>query len=184
MTQKILLISGSGSDNSHSATNAEHLISLFALQGFDCHHWNLFEQPLPFLPGDQHREIEKSSHPIISDFIGLAKTADAYVWCTPNYHNSYSGILKNAIDLLAKRFVQRKPILLVSNGGGNQGAQPCDQLRIVARGLHGVAIPTQVITQSEDFDNTSQKRSLRCPNLLDRMEKAADELAWFTQALG
>src|SRR5438876_203322 len=82
----------------------------------------------------------------------LSPIYSTFVRGSPVYHNSFSGILKNALDSLSIQQFRNKPVALMSCGNSDRtGSQPCDHLRIVARGLLAVAIPTQVITLPSDF---------------------------------
>ena len=56
------------------------------------------------------------------------------------------------------------------------GSQPCDHLRIVARGLLAVAIPTQVITLPSDFTFAQGRYRLTNEVLQERVVRLAEEL--------
>jgi NAD(P)H-dependent FMN reductase len=113
--------------------------------------------------------------------VGLADRADAIVLATPVYHNSYSGILKDAIDALSIPQFRYKAIGLASHG--NSTTQAVDQLRIVARGLLGVAIPTQMCTSDNDYVSKDQKFLLANTAILERLERFTTELILFASAL-
>lgn len=64
---------------------------------------------------------------------------------TPVYHGSFSGPLKNALDLMGFREFEGKMIGLVGVAGGRAGAlNALDGLRTVGRALHAWVIPEQV----------------------------------------
>ena len=44
--------------------------------------------------------------------------ADFFILGTPNYHGSFSGILKNALDHLNMDYFKMKPVGLIGNSGG------------------------------------------------------------------
>ena len=63
---------------------------------------------------------------------------------TPEYHGGYSGILKNAIDLMGFDEFEGKIVGLVGVSGGSLGAsQALQGLRIIGRALHAWVIPPQ-----------------------------------------
>jgi len=63
---------------------------------------------------------------------------------TPEYHGGYSGILKNAIDLMGFDEFEGKIVGLVGVSGGSLGAsQALQGLRIIGRALHAWVIPQQ-----------------------------------------
>jgi hypothetical protein len=71
-------------------------------------------------------------------------------------------------------------VALVSCGNTDRtGGQPCDQLRIVARGLLAVAIPTQVIAIPTDFTCVQQQYHLTSEALCERTERLAEELIMY-----
>jgi NAD(P)H-dependent FMN reductase len=115
----------------------------------------------------------------------LAEAADAYLLASPVYHNSYSGVLKNALDHLMLRDVRYRPVALASHGG--RSTQAVDPLRIVVRGLLGIAIPTQVCTQEADFAGEPGEDGLYAvtdPDIQARIARQADQLLLFAKHLG
>ena len=53
----------------------------------------------------------------LAEFLTLAAACDAFVLGTPVYHDSYSGVLKNALDHLGSASLGGKVFGLVSHGG-------------------------------------------------------------------
>lgn len=49
---------------------------------------------LPFF----NEDIESNPPKVVTDFINKLKTADAFLFATPEYNRSYSAVLKNALD--------------------------------------------------------------------------------------
>lgn len=71
--------------------------------------------------------------------------ADGLIIGSPEYHGGYSGVLKNAIDLMGFKQFESKVIGLVGVGGGALGAvNALNGLRVVGRSLHAWVIPKQV----------------------------------------
>jgi NAD(P)H-dependent FMN reductase len=71
--------------------------------------------------------------------------AQGIILGTPVYHGSYSGVLKNALDLMGFREFEGKMMGLVGVSGGRTGAvNALDSLRAVGRVLHAWVIPEQV----------------------------------------
>ncbi len=72
------------------------------------------------------------------------KNANGLVLGTPEYHGSFSGVLKNALDLLGFEEVQSKMIGLIGVSGGPMGAiHALASLRTIGRHLHAWVVPHQ-----------------------------------------
>jgi FMN reductase len=64
---------------------------------------------------------------------------------TPEYHGSFSGVLKNALDLMGFEEFEGKMIGLVGVSGGAMGAvNALNSLRTVGRAVHAWVVPEQV----------------------------------------
>jgi NAD(P)H-dependent FMN reductase len=144
--------------------------------------WWLSERPLP--PADPKYHHDASSHPdpAVRQLVAQAGEAGGIVLASPVYHNSYSGILKNALDHLSMDQFHRKPVGLAGHGG-NRTTQAVDHLRIVVRGLLGVALPSQVCTANEDFEETPGGYRLLSSDIEARIQRVAEELILFAQTL-
>jgi NAD(P)H-dependent FMN reductase len=85
--------------------------------------------------------------------------AQGIILGTPEYHGSFSGVLKNALDLMGFAEIEGKMIGLVGCSGGAMGASDalCG-LRAVARALHAWVIPEQVCIPEayKAFNETGQ----------------------------
>jgi FMN reductase len=70
--------------------------------------------------------------------------ADGVILGTPEYHGSFSGVLKNALDLMGFDEFEGKMIGLVGVSGGRMGAfDAMNGLRNIGRALHAWVIPEQ-----------------------------------------
>jgi FMN reductase len=72
------------------------------------------------------------------------READGVILGTPEYHGSFSGVLKNALDLMGSDEFEGKMIGLVGVSGGRMGAfDALNGLRNIGRALHAWVIPDQ-----------------------------------------
>jgi len=139
---------------------------------------DLFVTPLP--PFDLDLRAKRGEHPdpTAANLFREAELADAFVLATPVYHNSYSGVLKNALDHLMLRDVRYRPVGLASHSG--RSTQAVDHLRQVVRGLLGVSIPTHVCTREDDFTAEAPGEfKVGNPDILARIDRFCDELPRF-----
>jgi len=72
---------------------------------------------------------------------------------------------------------------LISNGGIHSYAGSCDQLRIVARGLLAITIPTQVVTVDSDFEYFQGQFVIVNPLINDNLARLAEELIVYSLSL-
>ena len=74
------------------------------------------------------------------------KQAQGIILGTPEYHGGYSGVLKNALDLMGFEEFEGKMLGLVGVSGGALGAfGAMNSLREVGRALHAWVIPEQAL---------------------------------------
>ncbi|MDF1597831.1 MAG: NAD(P)H-dependent oxidoreductase [Acidimicrobiia bacterium] len=100
---------------------------------------DLCDYELPFCNGDRTTslpEVVRLRQDVVSGH-GL-------ILGTPEYHGGYSGVLKNAIDLMGFDEFEGKIVGLVGVSGGSMGAlQALQGLRVIGRALHAWVIPQQ-----------------------------------------
>jgi azobenzene reductase len=181
---QILLLAGSGEYPSRIMASLDFLADLLRASGAITYLWDLHCDPLPTFQASYYPNPYSNPSEIVKRFVRLAEEVDAFVWASPVYHNSYSGILKNALDTLTIHQCRYKPVALVSCGNGDRtGSQPCDHLRIVARGLLAVPIPTQLIALPGEFVRAKDRYTLVNEALQMRGLRLTQELLAFTTSL-
>jgi len=89
------------------------------------------------------------------------RRAQGIILATPEYHGGYSGVLKNALDLMGFEEFEGKMLGLIGVSGGRVGAAGAmHSLRDVGRALHAWVVPEQasVPEASEAFDEQGHCR--------------------------
>lgn len=132
------------------------------------------------------REYQKIFHSVVADESGFSpevlklkakvKNADGIILGTPEYHGSFSGVLKYILDLMGYDEFENKVTGLVGVSGGRMGAvNALSMLRIVGATLRAFVIPTAVSipTASEAFDVDG---NLHDPELADRLRAVGREV--------
>ena len=79
---------------------------------------DLADMDLPLCKSPRDQE----DNPATVDLRTRIDLADGIVLATPEYHNSFSGVLKNALDLLQYDQMRHKMFGLVGIAGGDMGA--------------------------------------------------------------
>ena len=81
----------------------------------------------------------------LANFRNEVRGAHGILLGTPEYHGSFSGVLKNALDLMGFEEFEGKMIGLVGVSAGRMGAfDALNSLRNVGRALHAWVVPEQV----------------------------------------
>src|SRR3954468_8692961 len=135
-------ISGSLRKGSYTRMAVAAALRGAASTGAATHLIDLRDYDLVFL----NRNPDESAYP--EDVFRLrreVREADAVILGTPEYHGSFSGALKNALDLMGFEEFEGKMIGLVGVSGGRMGAfEALNSLRHIGRALHAWVIPEQV----------------------------------------
>ncbi len=180
---RVLVLGGSLARPSHTGTLIRTIRDALDARGAEAEVWDLAERPLPFADPAYHRDPASHPSPDVRRLVALADRADALVLASPIYHNSYSGLLKNALDHLALPQFEGKPVGLASNAGRLPLTHAVDHLRQVVRGLGGIAIPTQVATTGQDYALADGQYRLVSPEVRERIDRFAGELVWLAARL-
>jgi azobenzene reductase len=173
----VLLVGGSRAEPSRSGALLRAVERQVAVRNASTCRWDIARRPLePIVPGAEppQEAVQLAT---------LARAADALVIVSPLYHNSYSGAVKDVLDHLTRRDVERKPIALLSNSGGMPSTQALDHLRDVVRALLGIAVPRQVVTVDADYELDGDHYRLVDPAIELRLSALADELLWLAARL-
>ena len=96
---------------------------------------------------------------------------------TPEYHGSFSGVLKNALDLMWFEEFENKVVGLIGVSGGRMGAgNALSMLRTVGATLRALVIPTDVsiARATEAFDENG---NLHDPELANRVRAVGHQVA-------
>jgi FMN reductase len=94
---------------------------------------------------------EDGDNAVVADYLAAAGRARGFLWGTPEYHGTCSGVIKNALDYLSLKYTEGKWAALVATAGGGQGATgTLITLRTVARSLHLWTLPAEVSLASSN----------------------------------
>lgn len=183
MSVRAFLLGGSLASPSHTSALLRTADAALAERGARVERWDLAERGVPAAdPGQHVLPVALREQPGRA-LAQAAARADAVVLATPLYHNSYSGMLKNALDHLSARELERKPVALLSHTGRLPSTQAIDHLRLVVRALLGIAIPAQVITVDGDWSLRDGHYRLEAPAIESRLTALVDELIWLAERL-
>ncbi len=133
---------------------------------------DLRELQLPFASSDWN----PNEWPDAEKLLTAIRGADGLLWATPEYHGSYSGALKNALDLASIADFEGKVVALLGVAAGQIGAiQALSHLRGIARQLHLWAIPSQ-LSIAKSYGAFDENGQLKDEKLAQSLEKMSAEL--------
>lgn len=136
---------------------------------------DLREYQLPFCGG------EGGSPEDVARLRAEVGRAQGIILGTPEYHGSFSGVLKNALDLMGFDEFEGKVLGLAGISGGSLGATAAlNGLREVGRGLRAWVIPEQVAVSgaSRAFDESGRPAD---PALERRLKDLGRKVARFAE---
>jgi NAD(P)H-dependent FMN reductase len=144
--------------------------------GAETHFLSLADYELGLHLGNKEACRER---PDVRRFRADIKAADGLIIGTPEYHGSFSGVLKNAIDFLSFDEMEGKMIGLVGVSGGAMGAfDAMNGLRSVGRALHAWVAPHQAAVP-EAWKVFDANGGIRSENLRERIARVGREVARF-----
>lgn len=111
------------------------------------------------------------------------RAAQGIILATPEYHGGYSGVLKNALDLMGFDEFEGKMLGLVGVSGGGMGAfGAMNSLREVGRALHAWVIPEQAAIP-EAWKVFDESGKLKDRTLEKRVKEIGRQVARFAHLL-
>jgi NAD(P)H-dependent FMN reductase len=122
---------------------------------------------------DKGPDFDRLSHAV--------KESDGIILGTPEYHGSFSGVLKNALDLMGFDEFEGKMIGLVGVSGGAMGAfEGINSLRNIGRALHAWVVPLQVAVPQawKVFDETG---AVKDSDIEGRLKEVGRQVAIFAR---
>ena len=171
---KIAALCGSLSENSSTGRALRVALASAAATGAQTQLIDLRAYHLPF--AGQH---DAAGYPDVARLAGELGSAQGILIGTPEYHGSFSGVLKNALDLMGFAEFEGKMIGLIGVGGGSFGAiNSLTHLRGVGRQLRAWVLPQQV-SIARAWDAFRPDGSLKNPDDEVRLKAIGLEVARF-----
>ena len=147
----LLAIGGSARGESHTRVAMKAILSLAPDRNIVPTVVTVRDLDLPMYNDDIPLEQQPDS---LQRLVAQVRDADAYLICSPTYHGSMSGALKNVLDALHVQhgqpdaYFQNRPVGLAAYGGPT-AINVVNTLQTVVRTMRGLIVPT-VVTVSRD----------------------------------
>jgi NAD(P)H-dependent FMN reductase len=141
---------------------------------------DLKDYPLPHLDEPMPASLGQYQNPHTLEWAQVIARFDGYIFVTPEYNHSTSGVLKNAIDYLFNEW-NDKAMGVVSYGAVG-GARAAEHLRLIGGELRLADVRTNVaLSMFTDFINFSEFAPGEHQD--QTLEVLFDELVAWTNAL-
>ncbi|AUV81404.1 NADPH-dependent FMN reductase [Salinigranum rubrum] len=103
--------------------------------------------------------------------------ADSVLLGTPNYHGSYSGALKNALDYCGRDQFTGTTVGLLEVAAGDFPGSALIHLRAVSRSLRAWTLPTEVAIP--DSPSVVDERRITDSDIAERIHRLGQELTFY-----
>ena len=141
---------------------------------------DLADHPLPLLDEPLPASMGQYQKAHTQDWAATIARFDGFVFVTPEYNHSTSGVLKNAIDFLYAEW-NNKAMGLVSYGAVG-GTRSADNLRLIAGELQMADVRTNVaLSAFTDFENFTDLTP--APHQAQALDRLFDEVIAWSEAL-
>jgi len=145
-----------------------------------CDYLDLLEYELPMLT-ERWREQEPVDERLLS-FSDSLKSSDAIIFISPEYHGSYTGVLKNAVDHFWPEFYKKVIGVVVTGSGKFGGINASIQMQQLILSLGAYPMPQKLIIPyiQEAFseDGTILNEDVRTQSM-----RFLEELSWLGNAI-
>ena len=147
---RILGLSGEYRPSSKSGMMVNQALVFAEGMGAEVFFWDCNEKPLPFVGEDGCWDNAN-----VKEFQALAASCDGFLVCSPEYHGTMSGVMKNTFDWVYEQHVGGKVFGLMSTLGGMSNSNTLNHMRIMLRWLHANPVSQQLAVGhvKEAFDD-------------------------------
>ncbi|WP_309617457.1 NAD(P)H-dependent oxidoreductase [Salinibacterium sp.] len=142
---------------------------------------DLADHPLPHLDEAMPPMMGQYAHEPTKVWAATIAKYDGYIFVTPEYNHSTSGVLKNAIDYLYREW-NNKAAGFVSYGYNASGARAVEHLRLIVGELQIADVRAQVgVSLATDYDNLASGNA--APSLESNLTEMFDQVESWSGAL-
>ena len=141
---------------------------------------DLIDHPLPHLDEPLPPSMGQTQNAHTRDWAATIGRFDGFVFVTPEYNHSTSGVLKNAIDYVYAEW-NNKAMGVVSYGAVG-GARAAEHLRLIAGELQMADVRTNVaLSLFTDFENFTDLKP--GPHQREALDTLLDQVIAWSEAL-
>jgi FMN reductase len=180
---RILGIGGTTSAKSWSLVPLQEALLRAEALGCETILATVYDLNLPLL----HTEWRLEDYPpTLTWLLDQVRRADGIIICSPTYHGTISGAIKNVLDLLiflgsdTPPYLGGKPVGLMAYGGMT-AMGVLHALTNCVRGLKGISVPTHIAVPEDCIDR--ERIVITNPKIEHRLDLMVEELVSFATQL-
>ena len=176
---KITILLGSVREGRKTHRAAFYVEKKLRERGVETDLIDLAEEYLPMYGAANENEEEKARIESVGERL---RKGEAIIFVSPEYQDSFSGVLKNAIDHYLPEF-HRKAIGVVTVSSGKMaGINASIHLQLVILGVGAYPLPYKLLIPhiSNSLDDQSEPQN---ETVVKMTEKFLSEFLWFADAL-
>lgn len=180
---RILGIGGTTSAKSWSLVPLQEALRKAEGMGCETSLATVYDLNLPLL----HTEWRLEDYPpTLAWLLNEVRRADGIIICSPTYHGTISGAIKNVLDLLiflgkdSPPYLGGKPVGLMAYGGMT-AMGVLHALTNCVRGLKGITVPTHIAVPEDTIDRETIR--IASPRIEQRLDLMVAELVSFAGQL-
>lgn len=176
---KITILLGSVREGRKSHRAAHYVERKLREKGIETDLIDLAEEQLPMYGAAIEGEKGKARIQSVGDRL---RKGDAIILVSPEYQDSFSGALKNALDHYLPEFDKKAIGVVTVSSGKMAGINASIQLQLVILGVGAYPVPYKLLIPhiSTSFDEYSEPQN---ETVIKMTEKFLEEFLWFADAL-
>jgi azobenzene reductase len=159
---------------------AYYLQRLLEERGVDVDMIDLLHHPLPLM--EERVQLHPNVPPAVKSISDTLHNADAILLVTPEYHGSYSGVLKNALDYFRAEFGKKAIGVVTTSGGKLGGINASLQLQTLILHMGAYALPLKLLVPEIHLAIDDNYQPLQ-QSLVNNANKFLDEFLWLASAV-
>jgi azobenzene reductase len=177
---KIAILLGSVRTGRQTHKIAYYVERQLAARGHEVLMLDLGIQPVPLMDERYNRKGDPIAE--IIDMGQKLKEADGILLVSPEYHGSFTGVLKNALDYYWAEF-EHKPMGVIATGSGRMGGiNASTQLQHVILSLGAYPVPYKLLVPQIQHAFNEQMEPVN-PELVKSADRFLNEFLWFADAI-
>lgn len=177
---KISIVNGSVRKGRQSHKVAGYVESTLNNRNIACDLIDLAQAPLPIMGFEPDQTTGTDEQ--INDISNRLAESDAVILVTPEYHGSFSGVLKNALDHFTPEFVKKPVGVVAASAGKMAGINASTQLQHVILSLGAYPVPQKLLVPEvhNALDDSIEPQNEVIRKSTNRF---LDEFIWFAEAI-